>query len=126
MRKWVFALTAWAGLAGATGLVLSAVAAHGSADPLLQTAAGFLALHAVAMIAVASLALSTPRSGVWLVVAALLLGLGSAIFCGDLTARALVGTRAFPMAAPLGGTLMILGWVCVATASLRALTAKPI
>ncbi len=37
---------------------------------------------------------------------------------GDLSARALAGTRLFPMAAPLGGTLLIFGWALVTLAAL--------
>jgi uncharacterized membrane protein YgdD (TMEM256/DUF423 family) len=44
--------------------------------------------------------------------AALVLGL--LLFCGDLLMRHYAGERLFAMAAPAGGTLMILGWLAVA------------
>jgi uncharacterized membrane protein YgdD (TMEM256/DUF423 family) len=40
------------------------------------------------------------------------------LFGGDLSARALAGTRLFPMAALLGGTLLIFGWALVTLAAL--------
>jgi uncharacterized membrane protein YgdD (TMEM256/DUF423 family) len=43
---------------------------------------------------------------------------GSLLFGGDLSARALAGTRLFPMAAPLGGTLLTFGWALVTLAAL--------
>lgn len=123
MRRWVLVLTALGGLAGAAGVVLSAVAAHGSAGPLLETAANYLLLHACAIVAITAHAQASPRFGTWFLVAALMLVLGSALFSGDLATRALHGTRVFPMAAPAGGMLLILGWFQLAMASLRELTA---
>jgi len=40
--------------------------------------------------------------------------LGTLLFSGDLTARAFAGGRLFPMAAPSGGSLMILSWIALA------------
>jgi uncharacterized membrane protein YgdD (TMEM256/DUF423 family) len=97
-----------AGLLGASGVALSAAAAHqGIAN--VATAASFLLMHAPAFLALSVLEGNRFRSlGSW----ALLLGL--VIFSGDLLARAYLGTRLFPMAAPLGGVLMIGGWLAIA------------
>lgn len=122
-QKWAFIATALAGGSGGGGVILSAVAAHGSADPMLQTAASFLMLHAVAAMAVCGLALAAPQRGAWLLGAAALFLLGGWLFSGDLSVRALVGVRLFPMAAPIGGTLMILGWAWIIVAALMALAA---
>ncbi len=46
--------------------------------------------------------------------AAVVLGLGTIIFAGDLVSRHYLGDRLFPMAAPVGGTGMMLGWLIVA------------
>jgi uncharacterized membrane protein YgdD (TMEM256/DUF423 family) len=35
------------------------------------------------------------------------------LFSGDIAARVLMGGRLFPMAAPIGGSLLILGWLVV-------------
>ncbi len=118
MRKWACAAAAAAGVTGAGGIILAAAAAHGVPDPRLQTAANFLILHAAATLAVCGLALALPQRGIWFLGAAALLLSGSLLFGGDLWARALAGTRLFPMAAPLGGTLLIIGWALVTLAAL--------
>ncbi|WOJ90756.1 DUF423 domain-containing protein [Methylocapsa polymorpha] len=121
MRRLAFIAAALGGLAGGAGVVLSALAAHGPAHgPLIDTSANFLILHAAATIAVAALALAAPQRGVWLLVPAALFILGGALFCGDLATRAFTGARLFPMAAPIGGALLIFGWALVAVASLAA------
>jgi uncharacterized membrane protein YgdD (TMEM256/DUF423 family) len=112
---------ALAGLAGAAGVILSAVGAHLAASPLLTTAAMFLLIHAVAVLALAGLALASPRLGGWFLCAAAALLGGSFLFCGDLSVRALSGARLFPLAAPTGGALMILGWVAASIAAVAAL-----
>ncbi|WP_367210620.1 DUF423 domain-containing protein, partial [Mesorhizobium sp.] len=43
---------------------------------------------------------------------ALLVGL--LLFSGDLLARDFLGSRLFPMSAPIGGTLLIVGWLAIA------------
>jgi uncharacterized membrane protein YgdD (TMEM256/DUF423 family) len=118
MRKWACAAAAAAGLTGAGGIILAAAAAHGESDPRLQTAASFLMIHAAATLAVCGLALAVPQRGNWFLCAAGLFLSGSLFFGGDLSARALAGTRLFPMAAPLGGTLLIFGWALVTLAAL--------
>jgi uncharacterized membrane protein YgdD (TMEM256/DUF423 family) len=121
LRGWACGAAALAGLAGASGVILAATAAHGVADPRLETASNFFLLHAAATLAVCGLALAVPRRGVWFLGAAGLFICGSFLFGGDLSARALAGTRLFPMAAPIGGTLLILAWVLVMLAALAAL-----
>jgi len=106
MQKWAFVVIALAGLAGGAGVILSAVAAHGTADPRLETAAHFLMLHAAAAIATCGLALAAARREGWFLAAATVFLLGSFLFGGDLSLRALAGLKLFPMAAPIGGTLL--------------------
>jgi uncharacterized membrane protein YgdD (TMEM256/DUF423 family) len=60
-------------------------------------------------------ALAKPR---FMLLAGALLLFGTILFCGDLSARAMTGSRLFPMAAPLGGSLMIAGWIGTALAAL--------
>ncbi len=100
------------GVCGASGVALSAVAAHAGVDPVLGTAATLLAIHAAAFVALGLAAASTGGRTLLLAGAVLLLGL--ALFCGDLTLRGLAGSRLFPMAAPVGGAAVILGWLLVA------------
>ncbi|MGB6326183.1 MAG: DUF423 domain-containing protein [Methylocella sp.] len=125
MRKWACAAAAAAGLTGAGGIILAAAAAHGVPDPRLQTAASFLLLHAAATLALCGLALAVPRRGIWFLGAAGFFLSGSLLFGGDLAARALAGTRLFPMAAPLGGTILIFGWAFVTVAALIVMRQSP-
>ena len=108
-----------AGLCGAAGVALSAAAAHAGGGNS-GTAASFPLMHAPAFLALGILggAGRILRLGSW----GLLLGLG--IFAGDLLMRDYLGTRLFPMAAPTGGTLMILGWLAVAASAFSPTAAK--
>jgi uncharacterized membrane protein YgdD (TMEM256/DUF423 family) len=115
MRKWVRASATLAGLTGAGGLILAAADAHLVPDTRLHTAASLMLLHAVAAIALTSLALAVPQRGIWFVSAAGMFLSGSVIFGCDLTLRALLAL--FPMAAPLGESLLILGWIIIALAT---------
>ncbi len=113
------AVQAAAGLVGAAGVALAAAAAHKGGGDLTAVAATFAILHAGAMVALTGSALA--GSGAVLVVAAGLMGIGTALFSGDLALVGLFGSRPWPQAAPLGGVLLILAWVGVATsAALRA------
>jgi uncharacterized membrane protein YgdD (TMEM256/DUF423 family) len=102
----------FAGLCGAAGVALSAVAAHAGGGNV-GTAANFLLVHAPAFLAVGLLG-----AGRWLNIAAGVLFLGLMLFAGDLLARDYLGTRLFPGAAPAGGVLMIAGWIGIAIAGL--------
>lgn len=102
-----------AGLLGAAGVALAAVAAHRVADPALVTASNFLILHAAAALAIVAKAATSPKPRTW-VLAAVMLVAGTALFSGDITARSYLGARLFPFAAPIGGTLMIASWLAVA------------
>ena len=100
------------GLSGAAGVALSAVAAHAGGGHV-ETAALFLMVHAPALLAIGLL--GHGRSMLALGGAMLLAGL--LLFCGDLLMRHYAGDRLFPMAAPTGGTLTILGWLAVAASA---------
>ncbi|WP_041778985.1 DUF423 domain-containing protein [Beijerinckia indica] len=117
MSRWSLSILFFAGLAGAAGLITAASAAHVTQDPFLNTAASILQVQAAATIAI--LAFAGPERGHWFLKAAasLLLG-GCYLFAGDLLFHAWRGERLFPMAAPLGGSLMIIGWIGVALAAL--------
>ena len=98
-----------AGLMGAAGVALAAAAAHGTPGAGLDSAANMLLFHAPAL-----LALGLAARGRLLPYAGLALALGVALFSGDLMARDFLGNRLFPMAAPAGGVIMIVGWLMVA------------
>ena len=45
------------------------------------------------------------------------LSIAAALFAGDLTLRQYAGHSLFPMAAPTGGTLLIVSWLVLAVAA---------
>lgn len=81
-------------------------------------------LHAVAALAVAALASVLPQRRGFFLAAAFLFLIGASLFCADLAAQSLLGSRLFPMAAPIGATLVILGWAWLAVAALVVLASK--
>lgn len=99
-----------AGILGAAGVALAAAAAHAGTVRFFGPAAAMCLVHAPALLAINA---RQPRPRL-ATVASALLGGGTVIFSGDLATRAILDHAAFPMAAPIGGTLMILGWVAVA------------
>ena len=103
-------LLALAGLLGALGVAASAAGSHG-AETNLTTAGTFLIVHAAALVG-----LSAWRDNRAALIAGCVLAVGVILFAGDLTMRARAGTALFPMAAPIGGGAMILGWLGVAIA----------
>jgi uncharacterized membrane protein YgdD (TMEM256/DUF423 family) len=115
MSSGAAAIVLVAGLMGAAGVALGAVAAHRVADPGLATASLYLVIHAAAALALAAVA-GHWGGWPWLVTAAAL-QMGAVLFAGDIAARAFAGARLFPFAAPLGGSLMIGGWALVALAA---------
>lgn len=105
-------LTMTAGVSGALGVALSAIAAH-RADLLnLGTAANILLFHAPAFLALGLASGNKVRT-----IASYGLLAGLVLFVGDLLARGYLGTRLFPMAAPTGGILLITGWLGIAVSA---------
>lgn len=102
-RFFVFA----AGLIGAAGVALSAAAAH-AGGAFTGTAANFLLMHAPVFLAIGLLGANR-----MLRIAGLILLVAIMLFSGDLAARDFLGGRLFPFAAPIGGTLLIIGWLAV-------------
>lgn len=100
------------GLCGALAIAAYAGAAHGG-DNHLGSIAPLLLGHAPALL---FLSLIVPTSRVANIGGAILI-VGLVLFCGDLFMRDMTGNRLFPMAAPTGGSLMILGWLVVAMSS---------
>ncbi len=111
-------LTVFSGLAGALGVALWAMSAHRAGSEVLSTAANFLLLHASAFLALAVANHVRLLARGWLMLAVGLLIIGLALFSGDLSARVFLNDRLFPMAAPTGGTLLLLGWLVLALGGL--------
>ena len=100
------------GLAGAAGVALSAAAAH-LGGAFIGTAASFLLMHAPVFLAIGLIGANR-----FLRIASVILLAGLLLFAGDLLARDFLGSRLFPMSAPIGGTLLIAGWLGIAISAL--------
>src|SRR3954462_12897083 len=100
-------LLALAGLMGAAGVVLTAAGAHGKPGAGLDSAGYLLLIHALALLAGVAL-LGRPLPYRSLASTALwAFALGAILFAADVAARAYIGGRLFPFAAPAGGMIMI-------------------
>ena len=111
-------LIACAGLMGASGVALAAMAAHQPDASRLQPASMMLLFHACAVLGTVALAerrLIHSRVGL---VAATGFVVATALFSGDLVMRQFSGDRLFPMAAPIGGTLLIASWLALTVCAL--------
>lgn len=99
-----------AGLMGAAGVAAAASASHGESRNLSAVATMFLA-HAPVLLILGLWAQGRAFMG-----AGAVLGAGTALFGADLAMREYAGHALFPGAAPVGGGLMILGWLALTLA----------
>ena len=95
------------GILGAAGVMLAAAATHTGDTYVLSNASAMCLAHAPVLIA---LFIGWDKIKTALP-AGLILGLGTLLFAGDLVSRHFGGSSLFPMAAPIGGMGMILGWL---------------
>jgi uncharacterized membrane protein YgdD (TMEM256/DUF423 family) len=109
----LFVVLVLAALAGAAGVGLAATAAHRVESTALATAATMLMIHAGVVVALVAIGLRMAAPGAWAVVAGLMLASVS-LFSGDIALNTLAGRHLFPMAAPIGGSLLIASWIVVA------------
>jgi len=122
MTIWLIAL---AGLMGAAGVALLAASAHAAPGATLDTAGNILLFHAAAVIALVAVITQTGLTSRPIALLATCgLVLGVALFSGDIAARAFLGHRLFPMAAPAGGVILIVSWLLVALAALISAVVK--
>ena len=114
-------LIALAGLMGAAGIMLTAAGAHSKPGLGIDSAGYLLLIHAVAVVD----GCAALRFGLVLrplgLVALCAFVLGAGLFAADVAARAYLGGRLFPFAAPAGGTMLILAWLVLTAAALAAL-----
>jgi uncharacterized membrane protein YgdD (TMEM256/DUF423 family) len=106
-----------AGIMGADGVVLAAASAHQADAARLASASSMLLFHSSAVLAVVALAergVIHVRVGI---AAAFGFVIAAALFAGDLTLRQYAGHSLFSMAAPTGGTLLIVSWLVLALAA---------
>lgn len=109
-----------AGVMGAGGIMLAAAGAHAAPGAGLDSAAYMLLFHAAAIIGGTAL---MQQSLLWRPLAPVVLAawvVGALLFSGDIAFRAFAGHRLFPMAAPSGGIILILGWLGFAVAAIGA------
>ncbi|MDB5516930.1 MAG: hypothetical protein JWQ17_3688 [Tardiphaga sp.] len=106
-----------AAIMGADGVILAALSAHQGDASRLVPASSMLLFHATAVLATMALA---ERRVVHLqlgIASAFGFVIAAALFAGDLTLRQFAGHGLFPMAAPTGGTLLIVSWLVLAVAA---------
>lgn len=113
-----------AGLHGASGVAMGAWAAHGLQATLSETAIGWVRTaasyqlwHAAALVALGAAAAFRPTR--LLAAAGWAMGLGALVFAGALYVYALAGATGVAMLAPVGGSLMVFGWLAVLAAGFR-------
>jgi uncharacterized membrane protein YgdD (TMEM256/DUF423 family) len=117
MNQLLRILVILAGVMGADGVILAALAAHQGDAALLSPASSMLLFHAAATLAASALierGIVHPRLGP---AAAFGFIIGCALFAGDLCLRHFAGHALFPFAAPTGGTLLIASWLTLALAA---------
>lgn len=95
------------GLLGAAGVMLAAAATHTGETYMLGNASAMALAHAPVLVAL-HIGADRIRTAI---PAGLILGLGTAVFVGDLVVRHFFGHSLFPFAAPTGGLGMIAGWL---------------
>ena len=128
MQRSIPALGALSALMGAAGVALAAAATHSGGGEIGQTAAYFLILHAAALLGLTACARAYAADAALaraLLLAGACLGLGTVIFSGELAVLAFTGARLIAMAAPIGGSLMILGWLALAAVFIFGAARRP-
>jgi uncharacterized membrane protein YgdD (TMEM256/DUF423 family) len=106
-----------AGVMGADGVILAAASAHGADAARIAAASSMLLFHSSAVLAAVALVergVIHARIGI---AAAFGFVIAAALFASDLTLRQYAGHGLFPMAAPIGGTLLIVSWLALAVAA---------
>lgn len=116
-----------AGSLGAVGVLLGAFGAHGLRDRLpvemlsiWQTAVQYHLWHALALVGVALLLAHAPGSR-WLAGAGWAFVAGILLFSGSLYLLAVTGVRGLGAVTPVGGLLLIAGWLSLVVGAWRSL-----
>jgi len=103
-----------AGLNGLMAVAAGAFGAHGVSNPevkdWLRTGAQYQLVHAVAGLSCYGFMRMAITPANW---AGCLFGLGGLVFGASLYLMALTGVRVLGAVTPIGGVLMILGWIAV-------------
>jgi uncharacterized membrane protein YgdD (TMEM256/DUF423 family) len=115
------ALILLASLMGAAGIVLAAAAAHGAPGAGLDSAGYLLLIHAAAILGGAGVIEQGLLARAVGLAALCAFAIGAVLFSSDVAMRAFAGHRLFPMAAPTGGTILIIGWLVLAGTAIASL-----
>jgi uncharacterized membrane protein YgdD (TMEM256/DUF423 family) len=117
-------------LLGALGVIAGAFAAHalrGRLPPealaLVDTGSRYQLIHALALVAVGVLHMIRPSFAARLSAASFAAGV--LLFCGSLYALAFGAPRALGMITPIGGVLLITGWLTLAISAWHRVTRSP-
>lgn len=113
LSRWHAVMVAFAGLLGAAGVSLAAMAAHVDDSVALRAAAELAMVHAAAGLGLIAVAQRARWAILWAGLAAALL-LGAGLFTASVSMGVLIDFRPLPMLAPIGGSLTILAWLAVA------------
>lgn len=123
-----FAVAAGASL-GATGVAAGAFGAHslgGMLTPdsrlVFETAARYQLLHALALLGAGGASLLWPGRSIRASIVCFIAG--TILFSGSLYALSLSGVRALGVITPVGGLLLIVGWLLLFLAALRGAATK--
>jgi uncharacterized membrane protein YgdD (TMEM256/DUF423 family) len=117
--SWNRTLGGFAALNGATAVAVGAFAAHGAGPQiktLLTTGATYQLTHALLGL-ICAVWPGAPRL---VRIAGWLAATGGLIFCASLSLIGLLDLPALGAVAPIGGVLMIAGWLTVALAAFRS------
>ena len=114
----------WLFLGGLNGLLAVAAGAYGwhllGGDEIFSMGSRYHMYHALALLAVGWLASTRPGRGAWAVhLAGAAFMLGIVLFSGTLYAFALTGSVLLAGAAPVGGALLMVGWLIIGAIGLN-------
>jgi uncharacterized membrane protein YgdD (TMEM256/DUF423 family) len=102
---------------GAAGVILAAASAHQADAARLGSASSMLLFHASAVLGTVALSERGVVNAQIGIAAAWGFVIAATLFATDLTLRQYLGHSLFPLAAPTGGTLLILSWLLLAVAA---------
>lgn len=117
----------FAALNGALAVILGAFGAHGlkgslsdSLFAVYQTSTDYHLFHVLALMALALVMSQVSQVSKWLCVTAYCWMIGIALFCGSLYGLALGGPWWLGPVTPMGGLLLIIGWLSLAVGVAKA------
>ncbi len=102
-----------AGVLGAAGVADAALSAHVTAGGPLAQAAEIMMIHAAAIVGLVAYRRGVAGAPTAIGKIALTMGLAAALFGADVTLFSFSGAHLFPMAAPIGGSILILAWLAL-------------